>query len=105
MANQQQVPQVPAPNKVWDKSTYVWVEIPELDLLGEPHGGVGINRESYGPGRHFVDPDVATELNRALAAKADADMRLFRPTEHQGSLKEVARGGTGRRVAAAAIGS
>src|SRR5208282_2365070 len=49
-----------------DETNWEWVEIPETDLFDKPYGYIGLNTETYGPGKHFVDPDIASELKRII---------------------------------------
>lgn len=62
-----------------DQSRFEWVEVPEEDLFGVPHTGVSINFEHFGPGRYFVDPEKADELNRLLKNRVRSDMRILQP--------------------------
>lgn len=76
-----------------DKSRYEWVEVPEEDLFGAPHTGVSINFEQFGPGRYFVDPEKADELNRLLKNRVRADMRVLQPNRDKKMAEIMARNG------------
>jgi len=76
-----------------DETNWEWVEIPETDLFDKPYGYIGLNTETYGPGKHFVDPDIASELKRIIRARHLSDQRVYRPTKDQKTLDTMARQG------------
>lgn len=64
-----------------DKNNWEWVEIPDTDLFGEPHTGVSINFNQFGPGKYFVSPEMASEVKRLLANRLRGDMRVLQPRQ------------------------
>ena len=76
-----------------DEANWEYVEVPETDLFDKPYGYIGINTETYGPGKHFVDPDIASELKRIMRARHLSDQRVYRPTKDQKTLDTMARQG------------
>ncbi len=76
-----------------DQSRFEWVEVPEEDLFGAVHTGVSINFEHFGPGRYFVDPEKADELNRLLRNRVRADMRVLQPNRDKKMEEIMARNG------------
>lgn len=76
-----------------DKSNWEWVEVPEEDLFGEPHTGVSINFEKFGPGKHFVDPEKANEIRRLLNNRLRSDMRILQPAQDKKMQEIMERGG------------
>jgi hypothetical protein len=66
---------------VLDESNWEWVTIPTEDLFGKPYDGIIINLQKYGPGKHFVDPDLAAELKRIMEVRNESDLRVYRPQE------------------------
>jgi len=76
-----------------DKSNWEYVEVPETDIFDKVFDGVSINFVQYGPGKHFVDPDIAGEIRRLLAARSKADIRILRPTTDKKALEIMARSG------------
>ena len=80
-------------NKTVDTSNWEWVEVPEEDLFGEKHTGVHINFEGFGPGKHFVDPEKATEIRRLLANRLRGDMRILQPNQDKKMFEIMERNG------------
>jgi len=78
---------------VANEENWEYVDIPETDLFDQPFGYISINLEQYGPGRHFVDPDVAGELRRILKVRTQSDLRIYRPTADKKMLEIMARQG------------
>lgn len=76
-----------------DISDWRWVEVPEEDLFGRPHTGVGINFQNYGPGRHFVKEELAGEIERLLKNRLQGDMRILQPNQDKAALAEMAKSG------------
>lgn len=64
-----------------DKNNWEWVEVPDTDLFGEPHTGVSVNFNQFGPGKHFVSPEMASEVRRLLASRLRGDMRVLQPRQ------------------------
>lgn len=64
-----------------DKSLWEWVEVPDHDLFGEPHTGVSVNFEQFGPGKYFVSPEMASELKRLLDNRQRGDIRVLQPRQ------------------------
>lgn len=64
-----------------DKNNWEWVEIPDTDLFGEAHTGVSVNFNTFGPGKHFVSPEMASEVRRLLANRLRGDMRVLQPRQ------------------------
>lgn len=71
---------------VKDTSNYEWVEVPEADLFDKRHQGVQVNFEKYGPGRHFLPPELAGEVRRLLASKVRSDIRILQPKRDQKAM-------------------
>jgi hypothetical protein len=71
--------QILADNK--DKSLWQWVEVPDVDGFGDVHNGVTINFQKYGPGRHFVNPELAGEIKRLLLENVRAEIRIHSPKQ------------------------
>lgn len=76
-----------------DTSRYEWVEVPTEDIFGRPHTGVSINFITFGPGRHFVDPERAAEVRRLLAMRQASDIRVLRPNVDRKMEEIMARQG------------
>jgi hypothetical protein len=76
-----------------DETNWQTVEIPSTDLFDKPFGSISLNLINYGPGRHFVRPDVANQLVEILANRYQADMRILRPTPDKKMLAVMARNG------------
>jgi hypothetical protein len=67
----------PVPTEAQDAQ---YVTIPEKDMLGKGHPGVGINLQQYEPGKtYLVHPDVAREINRILKVYDAETIRILRP--------------------------
>jgi hypothetical protein len=66
-----------------DETNWEWVEVEESDLFGDPSNGVSINFKKYGPGKHFVNPEIAKELRRLLRQKTVAEMRVLQPNQDE----------------------
>lgn len=72
-----------------------WVEVPQKDIFDFTHEGVRINHQLYGPGKHFVEADVADWIELRLAKKAEADLHIMRPTQDITSQNAMNRFGAG----------
>lgn len=57
----------------------VYVTIPDRNVLGWDHPGIGINLQHYGPGTHLVAPDVAKEINERLKIYHQGMLELLQP--------------------------
>lgn len=86
-----------------DQTNWVWIEIPETDLFDKPFGSISLNLIHYGPGNHFLRPDVANALTDILKTRYQADMRILRPTPDKKMLEVMAR--NGNPVTVAGVGS
>lgn len=76
-----------------DEANLETVEVPATDLFDKPFLGVSINFETYGPGKHTVNPEIAGEIKRLLKAASLADMRVYRPTQDKKMLEIMAKNG------------
>lgn len=75
-----------------------WVNVPERDLFDFPHPGIRINLVHYGPGKHFVDSDIADFIESRLDLKYQADIRVMRPNQDVVSQNAMNRHGAGSRT-------
>lgn len=82
----------------------VYATVPEFDALGEPHPGVRINGEFFGPGTHAVSKDLAFEINRIVASNAEYNIRILQPRRDLRSLRQVTNRGGGVSVDPGKIG-
>src|SRR5271154_3450845 len=64
-----------------DKTQWEWVEVPNVDLFGEPHTGVSVNFNTFLPGRYFVSPEMASEIKRLLENRQRGDIRVLQPRQ------------------------
>jgi hypothetical protein len=64
-----------------DQDNWVWVEIPDTDLFGEPHTGVSINFNQFLPGKYFVSPEMGAEVQKLLASRMRGDIRVLQPRQ------------------------
>lgn len=62
-----------------DKRDWRYVTVPSVDIFADPHPAIRINQDTFGPGKHFVPPDIATELERIIEAKRTSDLRIVQP--------------------------
>lgn len=76
-----------------DKSLWEYVEVPEVDLFDKPFGGIQINFIDYGPGKHFVNAELAGEIRRLLKQRQAGDIRILRPTQDKKMQEIMARSG------------
>jgi len=76
-----------------DQSNWVTVQVPSKDLFDKPFGNISLNLIEYGPGKHFVRPDIGEALTQILAARYKADMRILRPTQDSKMVEIMARVG------------
>lgn len=79
-----------------DKANWEWVEVPEEDIFGRPHTGVSVNMRSFGPGKHYVDPEMAGEIKRLLKNRMRGDIRVLQP--HQDRQAVAFMGKTGGEI-------
>jgi hypothetical protein len=54
-----------------------WVEVPEKDIFEFTFPTIRINIHAYGPGRHYVEADVADEIEDRLQARMKHDLRVM----------------------------
>lgn len=71
-----------------DEANWEYIEVPKLDLFGDPNNGVSINFTKYGPGRHFVNPELAAQIRKQLAIKLAAEMRILQPGQDE-KMREI----------------
>jgi hypothetical protein len=76
-----------------DKSLWEYVDVPETDLFDQPFGTIQINFIDYGPGKHFVNPELAGEIRRLLKQRQVGDLRVLRPTQDKKMQEIMARSG------------
>lgn len=76
-----------------DKSLWEFVEVPEVDLFDKPFGTIQVNFIDYGPGKHFVNPELASEIRRLLKQRQAGDIRVLRPTQDKKMQEMMARSG------------
>lgn len=74
---------------VVDKSQHEYVTVPEKDLFDQPHPGVGINFEHYGPGKHLLDPARASTVKDRLFQFQRQQIRLLQPGRDLKALKDL----------------
>jgi len=79
-----------------------WVEVPEKDLFDFPHPHIRVNLLDFGPGRHYLDADLADTVEERLLAKYNADLRIMRPQQDITSQNAMNRFGSGSRTGQAA---
>lgn len=72
-----------------------WVEVPERDLFDYPFSTIRINLLAFGPGKHYVDADLADSIEERVFAKQQADIRIMRPSQDITSQNAMTRFGTG----------
>jgi hypothetical protein len=70
-----------------NKELWRWITVPDEDLFGVEHTGVSINFEKYGPGRHFVCPEAAEEIERLIKLRLRGDMRVLQPKQDAAMAK------------------
>ena len=58
---------------------FVYVTIPDRNVLGWDHPGIGINLQHYGPGTHKVSVAVGNEINDRLKMYHQAMLELLQP--------------------------
>lgn len=64
-----------------DEKNFQWVEVPDHDLFGEDHTGVSVNFDMFTPGKYFVSPELAGEINRLLVNRELGDRRVLQPKQ------------------------
>jgi len=78
-----------------DNNQNEWVEVPATDIFDQPHNGVSVNFTKYGPGKHFLPPELAGEVRRLLKSKEGADIRVLQPKRDQKAIDIMNRTGRG----------
>lgn len=74
-----------------------WVEVPEKDLFDFPFPHIRINLLDFGPGRHYLDADLADSVEERLRQKQYDDLRVMRPSQDVRSQQAMNRYGSGAR--------
>jgi hypothetical protein len=65
-----------------DKSDWQYVEIPADDPLGKPHADIFLNHFHFKAGtKHFVPPEIATELKERMKIYAKETLRILMPNQ------------------------
>jgi hypothetical protein len=75
-----------------------WIVVPEKDLFDFPHPPIAINHMVFGPGKHFLDADVADWVEDRLMRKYKSDLRVMRPQQDLTSQNAMTRFGVGSRT-------
>ena len=75
--------------KATETPEMVYVTIPEKDLFGDPHPGVGSNQEHFGPGTHLVSKELAVQIENRLAAFHKSSMRRLTSFQHLESIGQT----------------
>ena len=70
-----------------DKSKWLWVEIPELDFYDRPFEAFYVNTLQFGPGKHFLEPELAGEVARIVKIALGAQRRLMSDRPDRRALK------------------
>lgn len=73
-----------------------WVEVPEKDLFDIIFPTIRINLMAFGPGKHYVDADLADEIEDRIRAKQDADIKTMRPSQDRSVQEAMNRFGSAR---------
>ena len=71
-----------------DKNKWEYVTVPEKDIFDNATDGFDLNHDHFGPGVHFVPPEVADSMKRIIRTSMDADIRILQPKKHLKSLIE-----------------
>ena len=74
-----------------------WIDVPEKDLFDFPYPTLRVNLQEFGPGKHFVDADLADFLEERMKIKYQADVRIMRPSQDYTSQNIMNRFGIGAR--------
>ena len=76
---------------VEDKSNWVYVEVPTMDMIGGKHCGIWINGVHYASGKHFVSPELASSITQILKTKDRQDLRIIQPNKDLNALAALAK--------------
>jgi hypothetical protein len=76
-----------------DKADWEFVTIPKEDAIGNPHCGVGLNQEHWGPGTHQVPPVIAEFINARLAILDRQTRRILLPRQDEKTVAQMGRNG------------
>ena len=71
------------------KEDFVYVTIPDLNMLGWEHPGIGINLQHYGPGTHKVSAAIGQEINARLALYHQSIMNLHQSSPNPAIQKRI----------------
>lgn len=66
-----------------------WVVVPQKDILDCIHPGVRINRDTFGPGKHLVKPEIAAEIRERLAIYDAQTIRILQPKKDLKALQDL----------------
>lgn len=74
-----------------------WISVPEKDLFDFPYPTLRVNLLEFGPGKHYVDAELADFLESRMELKYQADVRLMRPSQDFTSQNIMNKFGIGAR--------
>jgi hypothetical protein len=74
-----------------------WVEVPAEDIFELPFPSIRVNLLEFGPGKHYVDADLADWIEDRVAVRQRADIAILRKNPDREMLKVMTRNGSGAR--------
>jgi|ERR1700722_3301534 len=76
-----------------DKTNWEYVNIPEEDALGNPHPGITLNFQKFGPGSHLLPPIVAAHVKERLKVVESESRRILLPRQDKKTISAMAKSG------------
>jgi hypothetical protein len=70
-----------------------WVVVPEKDLFDYTYPTIRVNMLGFGPGKHYLDADLADFVEDRMRVKNAADIRIMRPNQDVTSQNAMNRYG------------
>ena len=73
-----------------------WVEVPEKDLFEFPFPTIRVNVQEFGPGKHYVEADLADWIEERIRVNERADKRVLMRNPDLKAQDVMNRFGAGR---------
>lgn len=90
------MPKIDAPETKQAKDERVYVTVPEIDLFDITHPDIIINGRVFGPGKHYVESELAKTIEERINLFRLGQVRLLQPKSDKKALDAMNRNGAAR---------
>lgn len=92
------MPKIDAPELKTKDQERVYVTVPDMDLFDMTHPSIIINGRVFGPGKHYVDPVIASTIEERIKLFRDGQVRLLQPKSDKKALDAMNRSGAAKQI-------